>query len=225
MRRGRASGPGNAFGGADAPRSEAGPLRRGALHADAAITRRDATPKCAFHARSMIRWLAMIGKLPADAEALIERIMDEPHDVSGYRQPPETRSRSVVTWEVMRSVWREEEGMEAMELPSEWCEAFEAGAQLRRLFGAIPPETVALWIVERGRQRERGATEQELKHLDARQLASHGVTEELEELALGPDAEEISEPEKKWRILEHVHDIFASSWGFQMRKHASMLED
>jgi hypothetical protein len=193
--------------------------------ADAAITRRDATPKCAFHARSMIRWLAMIGKLPANAEALIERIMAEPHDVSGYRQPPETRSRSVVTWEVMRSVWREEEGMEPVELSSEWYEAFEAGEELRRLFGAIPPETVALWIVERRRQRERGATDEELKHLDASCLVPHGITEELEERAVGPDADEVSDAEKKWRISEHVHDVFASSWGFQMHKHASRLEN
>jgi len=173
----------------------------------------------------MIRWLAMIGRLPANAEALIERIMAEPHDVSGYCQPSEIRSRSVVTWEVMRSVWREEEGMEALELPSEWCEAFEAGAQLRRLFGAIPPETVALWIVERRRQRERGATEEELKQLDTSCLVPHGITEELEERAVGPDADEMPEAEKKWRISEHVHDVFASSWGFQMHKHASRLEN
>ena len=112
-----------------------------------------------------------------------------------------------------------------MELPSEWCEAFEAGAQLRSLFGSIPPETVALWIVERRRQRERGATDQELKHLDTKCLVPHGITEELEELAVGPDADEISEAEKKWRISEYVHDVFASSWGLKMHEHASRLEN
>jgi len=90
----------------------------------------------------------------------------------------------------------------------------------------MPPETVALCIAERASlgQREGGATEEALKQLDTRYLEPHGITEELEERAVGPDFEEISETEKKWRISEHVQAVFASSWGWEMHKHASRLE-
>jgi hypothetical protein len=172
----------------------------------------------------MIRWLAMTGRLPGNAEALIERIMDEPHDASGHRQPPETRSRSIVTWEVMRSVWREEEGLEGMGLPGEWRETFEAGAHLRRLFGAMPPETVALWIAERGAREKEGATDEEVRRLDDSYAVPYGITVELEERAVGPDRGEISEAEKKWPIEEHVHDVLASPWGWEFHKHTSKAE-
>jgi hypothetical protein len=177
----------------------------------------ETTPQDALSARAAIRRLRQDGRLQEmDSAELVELIASQG-----------TLSPNIVRLEVMRAIHNREPSMLHMKLPSEWCEAFEAGAQLRRLSGAMPPETAALCIAERASlgRREGGATEEELKQLDTRYLEPHGITEELEERAVGPDADQISEAEKKWRISEHVHAVFISSWGWEVHKHASRLKD
>ena len=97
-------------------------------------------------------------------------------------------------------------------------------AWLRLLFEVIPPETVALWIVELMARKKEGATCEELKQLDDEYLAPHGITQALGERAVGPDAEEISDAEQQWRIAEHTHPVFASPWGWELHKRASKLQ-
>ena len=193
--------------------------------ARAAISRREATPKCAFHARSMIRWLAMIGKLPGNVEALIERIMDEPHDVSGHRQPPETRSRSVVTWEVMRSVWREEEGTEAMELPAEWREAFEAGEILRGIYREAPAEELARWVLEAVEAQEEGGEEanNEINRRTERYLEEQGIAPVLLDQAVGPEASGIPSEERRWRLSELGAEDMDGPRGWEILKAVTRL--
>jgi hypothetical protein len=188
------------------------------------IMRRERSPKCAYHARSLIAWLSMTGQLPGSAEVLIERIMDDPHDASGFMQPPETRSRSVVRWEVMRAIYNREDGTAHMQLSGSWRQTFEAGEELCRRLEAMPPERAARWVVEWSARKKGGATDEELTQLDREYLAPFGITEALEQLAVGPDAEKISESEAKWRIAEHTHPVFASPWGWEMHKHASKLQ-
>ena len=52
------------------------------------------------------------------------------------------------------------------ELTPAWGAIFEGGAELRRLYGAIAPETFAEWVFQRIDLKERGATEEELHLFD-----------------------------------------------------------
>jgi hypothetical protein len=172
----------------------------------------------------MLAWLSMTGKMPDSPEELLMLVYEHPHDASGHRQPPEQRSLSVTRWEVMRAVYNRESGTQRMQLPGSWQETFEAGEELAQLFRSMPPETVASWIVERNARKDAGAPDEELKQLDDKCLRPYGISEELEQRALGPDVEEISVSEKRWRMAEHTHDAFASPWGWEMHKHASRIE-
>jgi len=185
------------------------------------IRRRDATPKCAFHARSMIGWLRIVGKLPGmPAAEIVRRIMDYPHDSSGYMQPPETRSRSVVTWEVMRSVWREEEGLEGGDLPDTWRESFEAGEILRGVYREAPAEELARWILEAVEaEEERGAdANEEINRLTKRHLERLNMDPELLDQAAGPDAGEIPPQERHWRLSELSAEDLDGPMGWEIRQ-------
>jgi hypothetical protein len=191
----------------------------------ASIARREATPKCAFHARSLTRWLARTDQLPGDAEALIERIMDHPHDASGYMQARETRSRSVVTWEVMRSVWREEKGLEALELTDEWHQAFEAGEIMRGIYREAPVEVLALWVKEAVEAQEEGGEEanNELNRRTERYLEERGINPGLLEQAAGPEAAEIPPEERTWRLSELAAEDMDGPRGWEIRKALTRL--
>lgn len=189
------------------------------------IRRRDATPKCAFHATSMIAWLAMIGEMPGSAEALIERIIAEPHDVSGHMQPPETRSVSVTGWEAMRAIWRGDEGTEAIELPAAWREAVEAGEILRGVISAAPPEMLARWVIEAVEaSEERGAdTDEEIDRRTRRYLEERGIDPALLDQAAGPDRDEIPPEERRWRLSELGAEDMDGPMGWEIRQAVNRL--
>jgi hypothetical protein len=209
--------------GAAPPRSEAERYRD--WRARAAIARREATPKCAFHARSLTRWLVMTGQLPGNAEALIERIMDHPHDASGFMQPRETRSRSVVTWEVMRSVWRAEEGLEAMELPDEWRQAFKAGEILRGIYREAPAEELARWVLEAVEAQEDGGDDanDEIDRRTQRYLEQQGINPALLDQAVGPEASGIPPEERRWRLSEVGAEDMDGPRGWEVLKSVTRL--
>jgi hypothetical protein len=180
------------------------------------VTRAESTPEDALMARAAIRQLHQDGHLSEmSAEETVEAIAISPQGAI---------SPNIARLELMRFIFNSELATDHMELPDEWRETFEAGGELRRRFAAMLPATVALWVAERTARQKEGATEEEVKQLDDTFREPHGITQALEERGIGPDAGEITEAEKGWRIAEHVHDVLASSWGFQMYKHANRLE-
>ena len=191
-----------------------------------AISRREATPKCAYHARSLTRWLVMTGQLPGNAEALIERIMDHPHDASGFMKPPETRSHSVVSWEVYRAIWRAEEGMEAMELPDQWRRAFEAGEMLRGIYRQVPAEELARWVLEGvAAQEQEGGDDanNEINRRTERYLEEQGLSPALLDQAVGPEASGIPQEERRWRLSELGAEDMDGPRGWEIHKAVTRL--
>jgi hypothetical protein len=151
--------------------------------------------------------------------------MDHPHDASGYMQARETRSRSVVTWEVMRGVWREEAGLEAMELPDEWRAAFEAGEIMRGIYREIPAEELGRWVLEAVEAQEEGGEEanNELNRRTERYLEERGINPGLLEQAAGPEAAEIPPEERTWRLSELAAEDMDGPRGWEIRKALTRL--
>jgi hypothetical protein len=206
-------------------RTRSEPERFKHWRARAAISRREATPKCAYHARSLTRWLVMTGNLPGNAEALIARIMGDPHDASGFMQPPETRSHSVVSWEVYRAIWRAEEGLEAMEPPDEWRAAFEAAEMLRGIYREVPAEELARWVLEAVEAQEEGGEEanNEINRRMEHYLEERGITPALLDQAVGPEASEIPPEERCWRLSELGAEDMDGPRGWEIHKAVTRL--
>ena len=185
---------------------------------------RGAMPPAVSHVRSFIAWMLMVGQMPDDPEALIERLMAAP-DASGYCQPPEERSRAVVEGEVWRAVYHGEEGFEHLECPPQWAAAFEAAYEARERFLSMPPGHVANWAVERRRMQERGATPEEIEEHDRHFEEPYGLSDELAATALGPYADVLTDAERYWMLAAApLGDVLGGSWGWQVAEQVRKLE-
>jgi hypothetical protein len=185
--------------------------------ARAAIASRENTPKCVFHARSYLAWLRMVGKLPSFASAadLIEQILEAP-DASGYRQPPETRSRSVTEREVYAAIRRRDEGLEHLTIPTEWDAALGASETLRDGFLSMPPEHFATWRVESAAMKERGEPKAAVEEHARRYEEPYGISQELLTTALGPNRAVLTDEECHWMLIAPLDDAMAGEWGWQI---------
>jgi hypothetical protein len=181
--------------------------------------RRENTPKCVFHARSYLAWLRMVGKLPtfASAAELIEQILEAP-DASGYRQPPETRSRSVTEREVYAAIRRRDEGLEHLTIPTKWDAALGASETLRDGFLSMPPEHFAKWWVESAAMQERGEPKAVVEEHARRYEEPYGISEELLTTALGPKREVLTDEERNWMVCTPLEGVISGEWGWQMEQ-------
>jgi hypothetical protein len=158
------------------------------------------------------------------ADELIERLLDwQPKTPKAGVLP--TPPRTTVECEVYRAIYHGESGTEGMIIPAEWSASFEAGQELRRRYGAVPPQTFALWLYERIKLMRAGGTTDELERLDRSHCDQVGITTTLEDLAAGPDHETIPKEEAAWRINEHMADLTQSEWAWQWKKHLDRLLD
>jgi hypothetical protein len=187
--------------------------------------RAEKTPRSAKHARSIIdhrRYIGWLGRY--SAESLIDAIL---YGDPFFNPPSETTelSRASVEFVVYRAIHAGDEGMEHMaaELPPAWAAAFEAGAEMRRLYGAIAPETFAGWIFRRIDLMKRGAPEEELERFDRGHCEPQGITLALEQRAAGPDQDLITEEEARWRVDEHMIHLMQGDWGWEVEKHLDRL--
>ena len=187
--------------------------------------RAEKTPRSAKHARSIIdhrRYVGWLGRY--SAESLIDAIL---YGDPFFGPPSETTklSRGSVEFVVYGAIHAQEEGMEHMaaELTPAWAEVFEAGAQLRRLYGAIAPRTFAGWVFRRIDLMERGAPEEELERFDWGHCEPQGITLALEQRAAGPDQDLITEEEARWRVDEHMIHLMQNDWGWELEKHLDRL--
>jgi hypothetical protein len=165
-----------------------------------------------------------LSRLEGGSKGRAEAVRDPYREWIGSCRETRAQRTTASNHTQMLAICNRKPGTDHMELPDEWREAFEAGAELRRRFAAMPPKWVAAWIVERNRRKEAGATEEELKELDDTYRQPYGITAELEELSIGPDRDELDEDEKQRRIGEYVHDVLSSPWGFEMAEHARKLD-
>lgn len=118
-------------------------------------------------------------------------------------RPP--HNPGVLERELCRNIFLREPGTEAMTCPEEWRESFGAGAELLRRFEAIPDEALARgWLELRdvAEDDEEGHARWRARHEEP-----HGITEELKEAAIGPDAAEVSEDERLRRMEEHLAPV------------------
>jgi hypothetical protein len=183
--------------------------------------RAERTPRSAKHAREIIdhrRYVGWLGRY--SAESLIDAILfGDPF----FGPPTETTelSRDTVEFVVYGAIHAEEAGMEHMaaELTPAWAEVFEAGAELRRLYGAIPPETFAGSVFRRIDLKQRGATVEALERFDWGQCESYGITPALERRAAGSDLFEITKEEASWRVYEHTGPLTRGDWGWEVERH------
>jgi hypothetical protein len=176
--------------------------------------RRQRTPKCVFHARSYIAWLRVVGKLGSFASAaeLVEKILEAP-DASGYRQPPETRSRGVIEREVYAAIRRRDEGLGHLRIPPEWEAALGASETMRDAYLAMPAEHVASWWLEARELQERGEPNlEDLEEHARRYEEPYGITEELLRAALGPNGarRSCSGEERGWMLRAPMEDAVAA---------------
>lgn len=183
--------------------------------------RAEKTPRSAKHARSIIDHRRYVGWLHRySAQSLIDGIL---YGDPFFGPPSETTelSRDSVEFVVFGAIYAGEGDMEHMaaELTPAWAELFEAGAQLRGLYGAIAPETFAEWVFQRIDLKERGATEEELQLFDRGKFEPLGITPALERRAAGCDLFEIREEEASWRLDEHTVSLMQGDWGWELEKH------
>jgi hypothetical protein len=179
------------------------------------IRHREATPKSAHHAREYLAWLRLAGRVPGDAETLVEEVMAAP-DASGYMQPPEERSRPVTEREVYAAIWRGDEGLGHLVIPDAWAAALEASETLRDRFLAMPPEVVAEWWVESHTLREGEASSEAINEHAQSYEGRYGITEELLTTALGPDADLLTDEEGHWMVAETIADALCGEWGWHV---------
>ena len=182
--------------------------------------RAEKTPQSAKCARSIIdhrRYVGWLGRY--SAQGLIEAIL---YGDPFFGPPSETTelSRDTVEFVVYGAIHAGEEGMEHMtaELTPAWAEVFEAGAQLRRRYSSIAPETFAEWVFQRIDLKERGATEEELELFDRGKFEPLGITPAVEQRAAGSDLFEITEEEASWRVSEHTVPLMQGDWGWELEK-------
>ena len=187
--------------------------------------RRENTPKCVFHARSYLDWLRMVGKLPSFASAaeLIEQILEAP-DASGYRQPPETRSRGVIEREVYAAIRRRDEGLEHLTIPTEWDAALGASEKLRGGFLSMPPEHFATWWVESAAIQERGEPKAVVEEHAGHYGEPYGISEELLTTALGPNGAMLTDEECNSMVRAPLDDAMAGEWGWQIAQAIRRIE-
>jgi hypothetical protein len=187
--------------------------------------RRERTPKEAYHARSMLAWLRMVGKLPSFASAaeLIEQILEAP-DASGYRQPPETRSRGVIEREVYAAIRRRDEGLGHLTIPAEWDAALVASETLRDGFLSMPPEHYAKWRVESAAMQEQGEPKAALEEHARRYAEPYGISEELLTTAQGPNGAMLTDEERHWMVYAPLDDAMAEEWGWQIAEAIRRIE-
>ena len=187
--------------------------------------RRENTPKCVFHARSYLAWLRMVGKLPSFASAaeLIERIMEAP-DASGYRQPPETRSRSVTEWEVYAAIRRKDEDLGHLTIPAEWEAALGASESVRNGFLCMPLEHFAKWRVESAAMKERGEPKAVIEEHARRYEEPYGISQELLTTALGPNGAVLTDEECHWMVCAPLDDTMAEEWRWQIAQAIRRIE-
>ena len=182
--------------------------------------RAETTPRSAKHARSIIahrRYVGWLGRY--SAQSLIDAIL---YGDPLFNPPSETTelSRDTVEFVVFGAIHAREEGTAHMrpELTPAWGAIFEGGAELRRLYGAIAPETFAEWVFQRIDLKERGATEEELHLFDRGKFEPLGITPALERRAAGSDLFEITEEEASWRLSEHTVPLKEGDWGWRLEK-------
>jgi hypothetical protein len=189
--------------------------------------RRELTPKTVYHVGSMIRWLRMVGKIPANVEALIERILEAP-DASGYRQAPEERSPAVTEAEVWRAVHNREPGLEhlAAEMPPEWADAFRAADEWRDKLLSMPLEAVARWVIANRRLMDQEeATGEKIVALAAAHMGPYGIDEPLLERVASP-ARGVHDAEAGgWMIHAPVADDLCSEWAWRVAERIRQLDE
>jgi hypothetical protein len=185
------------------------------------VRRNWSRPKAVFHARDLIGLFRIQHILPEmSSSVLIERIVSwKPLPEDGQAL---ASSRTTVEREVSLAIYNQEEGTESMVCPPAWREAFEAADELRRRYAAVPDETLAeLFVAANDLTEGRGGDHLE-EQLTA-EFARRGITAELEKKALGPDAEEISDDEARWRTQEILEDLFYGEQGYRVQQRMNQL--
>lgn len=187
---------------------------------EAGFRRREALAEGdADHARSLIGLFRVQDILPGmSTDELVGRILS-------WRPIPEGgRSRAQVEREVALAIHRKEQGMEGMECPPAWRESFARGGELRERHEAIPDEVLAEGYVRLGRIEEEGNDEEELRGWAARHEEPFGITAELVEGAVGPDAGTIADEERQRRLLGYLADSYFGEKGYRIRRHMDRIE-
>ena len=117
--------------------------------------------------------------------------------------------------EVYLAVRSREEGLENLELPSEWAEVLAAADEWREKMLAVPIKELARWVRANRRAIERGA-EAEIDALASRYLGPYGIDEGLLERVVGPDRAVLSSEERAWLIHAPLADDMCSEWAWRV---------
>lgn len=186
----------------------------------ARIRRREALEeRDADHARSLIGLFRLQDILPEmSCEALIDRILSwGPAPAGGW-------SRTQVEREVALTIHRGEPGTERMVCTPAWRESFAAGDELRERYDAAPDEDLAEYYVRLDRIEEEGADEVALAEWSTRYDEPFGITAELVEEAVGPDARVIGDGERQRRINGYLADLVFGEKAYRIARHMERIE-
>jgi hypothetical protein len=167
-----------------------------------------------WHVEDLIRLLLRRGNFDGmDLEGFRGRLRQ-------WRPPVDEAAIDRVT------AWMAHEGLPPatdMECPPVFRESFEAAATLRERIVAVPPEDlaevfVALHDAEEG-ARDPEHAEELLCALEER----WGLDAELQDKAIGPDAEEVSEEERMRRVREVFAELYYGELGYRVQQHITRL--
>jgi hypothetical protein len=142
-------------------------------------------------------------------------------EIDGLKEGP---SRELIERELALAIYREVEGTERQACPQEWRESFVAGDEVRDRYMAVPDEVVAKEVA-----LLRSLADEELEAISAGEskgpasLAQFveeaaGVTDELQNRALGPDRDRISQEEQKRRVMEYLSDFFFGEKAYRVEQ-------
>jgi hypothetical protein len=146
------------------------------------------------------------GRLPSTFEGARDQIL-------AWGPPP---PRRVVERVLARQAYEYEEGAEDFVIPPEWRESFEAADELRARLAEVPDDVCAQWIVA---LYEGNDLAEEVE----REQKQYGIMPGMQQQAIGPDLEEISQEEYDRRSLEIFGELHAGERAYDIYQHVYKL--
>ena len=157
-------------------------------------------------ARSLIRLFRVQGILAGmSTEQLLDRM-------DSWKPPVD---RTAIRRAVARATYELEEGMEDRVVDPAWRDSFVAAEELLERIRSLPPRALAQAIVD---ETDNGKDAGEF-------YAKHGITDELFNRAVGPDAASLPRQQYKARLTQHLVDFLASEECFVLSQELKVIRD
>ena len=104
----------------------------------------------------------------------------------------------------------------------EWRESLAAAEELRELWAGVPAEVLARWaVMQHGVKGE--ALEEVVQKIATEGASEYGITDEIMRRAIGPDAEQITDEERRRRLREILAEAYHGEQGWRVQQEIDRL--